>query len=85
MDSLFDNPAIVDTGLLTPHRIGPPPEYDSQGRVKRPLPPTLARYAETGDKYDYTVLRALWQAICVSGDFNLPEDPSVDDLLSPDT
>ena len=82
---LFDNARVINLGLLPPDRLEYPPDYDRQGRIKHPLPPTLARYAETAAKYDRIALRALWQAICVSGDFNLPEDPSADDLLSPST
>lgn len=83
-NELFDIPEIVEAGLLPPGPIGPPPVYDRQGRRIYQLPPTLARYQASVAKTS-SGLQQVWQAICTSGAFNLPKDPSANDLLAPDT
>ena len=78
-DKLFDIEPIASSGLLPPEPIGTPPRYDSLGRRHADLPPRLAAY-DNGQ----TGTRQIWQAVCAAGGFDLPEDPSADDLLAPD-
>ena len=84
LNKLFDIPDIVAAGLLPPDPIGPPPVYDRQGRRISQLPPTLARYQASVTNTQGR-LQQVWQAMCKSGAVNLPEDPSANDLLAPDT
>ncbi len=84
LNSLFDIPDVLEAGLLPPNPIGPPPAYDRQGRRIYPLPPTLARYQASEAKAQ-AGLQHVWQAVCASGAFNLPEDPEANDLLTSST
>ena len=81
LNNLFDIPEIFEAGLLPPDPIGPPPVYDRQGRRIYQLPPTLACYQASATNAQ-SGLQKVWQAVCVSGAFNLPEDPRANDLLA---
>ena len=83
-NELFDIPDVVESGLLPPCPIGAPPKYNRQGRRVYQLPPTLDRYQAFSAKTSGG-LQQVWQAICVSGAFDLPEDPSANDLLASNT
>lgn len=83
-NDLFDIPDVARCGLLPSSPIGPPPVYDRQGRRIYQLPPTLAYYQASAAKAP-SGLQQVWQAICASGVFNLPKDPSANDLLVPST
>lgn len=84
LNELFYIPEVLEAGLLPPDPIGPPPVYDRQGRRIYRLPPTLARYQASATKAQGG-LQQVWQAVCASGVFNLPEDPSANDLLTSGT
>lgn len=84
LNNLFDIPEVLEAGLLPPDPIGPPPVYDRQGRRIYQLPPTLARYQASVTKAQGG-LQQVWHAVCASGAFNLPEDPSANDLLASGT
>jgi hypothetical protein len=84
-NELFDLPEVAKSGLLPPDPIGPPPDYDRQGRRIYSLPPTLARYQAAALQGPKSGLQQVWQAICVSGSFGMPKDPVADDLLIKDT
>lgn len=84
-NELFDLPEVAKSGLLPPDPIGPPPDYDRQGRQIYSLPPTLARYQAAAIQGPKSGLQQVWQAICVSGSFGMPKDPVADDLLIKNT
>lgn len=84
-DRLFDIEEIVAADLLPPERIGAPPEYDRLGRRRVALPPKLAEIHAAAPSGRPTRLAEVWQAISVSEAFDLPADPSADDLLTGDT
>lgn len=78
-DTLFQNPAIVASGLLPPHPIGDPPKYDSTGRAHREIPAGLADVAHACRSF-----QSVWQAIGASDHSFLPDDPKPEDLLIPE-
>ncbi|WP_421904993.1 hypothetical protein [Mameliella sp.] len=82
---LFNIPEIVESGLLPHKPIGSPPVYDRQGRDICDLPPTLAGYQAVAFNAPGGGLPQVWQVMCVSGDFDMPEDPKADDLLARNT
>ncbi len=84
-NALFDIQEIADSGLLPLEPIGPPPVYDHQGRLPNPLPPTLAAYQAQLADPSLSSLPQVWQAICAAETFDLPPDPTADDLLAKDT
>lgn len=78
-NELFDIEAIANSGLLPSERIGDPPVYDRAGRKKVSLPPKLdVKGAALG-------IYPVWRAICFAGGLGLPDDPSPDDLIVPET
>lgn len=79
-DELFDIEEIVESGLLSPERIGAAPEYDRLGRRRVALPPTLSRLYAEAPLADAAGLPQLWHAVSVSGALTLPVDPSADEL-----
>jgi hypothetical protein len=84
-DELFEITEIAASGVLPTQPIGPPPTYDRMGRRKISLPEKLADCQARRPDQGLQGLPQVWQAICASGIFELSEDPSPDDLLSPDT
>lgn len=83
-NELFRIPSVQESLLLPSAPIGPPPIYDRRGRRIFELPPTLSRYQANTAK-PQNCLQQVWQAIRVSGIANQSDDPTADDLLSPDT
>lgn len=81
-NEMFLIPEIAASGLLPPEPIGPPPIYDWAGRLHIDLPPRLAHYQSCGPRQG---LPAIWRALCAAGTIGLPEDPSADDVLAPET
>lgn len=79
-NKLFDLPAIVASGLLPPEPVGPFPSYDRLGR-RLHEPPPLLRQLQKLDRAGPTPIARIWQAIQVSGQFDLPPDPGLEDLL----
>jgi hypothetical protein len=83
-DGLFDAPAIANSGLLPPTRIGVPPSCDKYGRED--LPPKLLSYQisfeNTSEIRRETALPQLWRAITQAGGLGLSDDPNAQDLLN---
>tara|TARA_R100001369_G_scaffold73107_1_gene101606 strand:+ start:1158 stop:3134 length:1977 start_codon:yes stop_codon:yes gene_type:complete len=78
-NELFSIEAIAHSGLLPPRPISDPPVYDRAGRQKVTLPPKLdVKNAHRG-------IYPIWRAICAAGDICLPDEPTPDDLLVPET
>lgn len=82
LDSLFDIPEFMASGLLPSERIGAPPRHDRRGRLRVPLPPLLATINVDASRSTPKNLSELWQAIHAAGGLGLPADPSADELLA---
>ncbi|SFF06074.1 hypothetical protein SAMN04488523_11648 [Sulfitobacter brevis] len=80
-DALFDIPAVVDSGLLPPKRIGFPPVYLSSGELKATLPPQLAQITKDATTSHRSALNTIWRAI-IASDLQFSEDPSPEELLA---
>lgn len=75
-NKLFGIPEVVASGLLPPEPLGPFLSYDRLGRPLHGLPPTLRRVQQASKAKG--AIDSMWQAMCVSGCFDLPSDPTVD-------
>ncbi|MGY9036676.1 MAG: hypothetical protein ACKVLA_02515 [Rhodobacterales bacterium] len=81
---ILDIPEASASGLLPPYKISAPTVHDSQGRAPVQLPGRLLRYQENAGGKAGSALSPVWRAIDSAGTFDLPEDPSADDMLAPD-
>lgn len=79
-NKLFGLPEIMVRGLLPPRPIGPFLSYDGLGRRLHDLPPLLHQVQQQ-DHTGQGAIASIWQAICVSGNVNLPADLAPGDLL----
>ncbi|RPG29066.1 MAG: hypothetical protein CBB72_016160 [Muricauda sp. TMED12] len=81
---MFDIPDASASGLLPPCKISAPTVHDCRGRAPVQLPNKLLIYQENAEINTGNALSLVWRAIDSAGTFNLPEDPSADDILAPD-
>ena len=81
---IFDIPDASASGLLPPCKISAPTVHDCRGRAPVQLPNKLLIYQESTETKAGNALSPVWRAIDSAGTFNLPEDPSADDILAPD-
>lgn len=80
-DELFDIPAIADSGLLPPNRIGSGPVYNRSGKVKASLPSQLAQISKNASSSQKSAISAVWRAI-VASDLTFSDDPSPVEILA---